>query len=159
MNAKPFPVCEQKALNLGQTASGTNGQSEIRLIYRGPIPSYKNNKMLIPVSAKALKRAVDTGQMEFVRKELASFLAKRPLLITKPEYQQEMEQIIRSFVSQLQSAGQTAAGQTCPESSTRSWIASSVPADDAWTWIREIEIKGELCEPGEEGASITITRL
>jgi hypothetical protein len=34
-----------------------------------------------------------------------------------------------------------------------------VPADDCWEKIPEIVIRGELCQPGQEGATITIERL
>ena len=112
----------------------------IRLEIHGSIPSYKNNKLIITKSpsGKPLKRA---------------------LIITKPEFQARMEQIISSIVSQLLSASQTAGGQTSVASSIRSLIASCVPADDCWTKLPEIHVKGELCAEGSEGASILIERL
>lgn len=112
----------------------------VRLELKGSIPSFKNNKILITKGPKG--RPLD-----------------RPLLITKPEYQKRMAEIVESFVCQLLSAFQTADGKTLTGCSLRSAIALSTPGDDAWTWVPEITIKGVLCAPGQEGASILIERL
>lgn len=125
----------------------------------GTIPSFKNNKMIIPPSSKQIQMALDMGDLKAAKAALKAFRGKRPLMITKPEYQAVMNRMISSIASQLRSAFRTAAGPTCPESSIRSWIASYVPQDDCWTKIPDIVIKGELCAPGEEGATITIQRL
>ena len=111
-----------------------------RVTKRVTIPSFKNAKMVITKSPY--------GQ-----------LLKRPLVITKPEYQTVMQMMVDSFVSQLRSVFQTTTGQTLAGSSIRSWIALSMPLDDCWEKIPEIKIKCELCEPGNEGATITVERL
>ncbi len=104
------------------------------------IPSFKNNKMLIVKSPNG--------------KPL-----QRPLLITKPEFQQVMQRITDAFVLQLSSVFQTGDGLTLAANSIRSLIASSMPADDCWEQIPEIHVTAESCEPGSEGASIVIERL
>ena len=108
---------------------------------RGIIPpSFKNQKMLITKSAHG--KPLD-----------------RPLMITKPEYQRIMARMVDSFVSQLLCAIQTNAGETLTGLSLRSAIACAVPEDDCWTQVPDQHIRGELCEPGHEGVTITIERL
>lgn len=112
----------------------------LRLEVRGIVPSFKNNKMLIVKDPRGRP-------------------LRRPLLITKPEFQKAMEQITRDFVSQLLSASQIAGGGTVTAHGKRLLIASCVPADDCWTQIPDVRIKAELCEAGHEGATILIERL
>jgi hypothetical protein len=107
---------------------------------RGHIPSFKNHKMLVTKGPHGRP-------------------LRRPLLITKPEFQKRMSEIEDSFVLQLLSAFQTAEGQTLTGSSLRCAIALSVPEDDCWTQVPEIQIRGELCSPGSEGATIKIERI
>lgn len=127
---------QQKDFFSNQTA-----RTAVKLVLKGiTIPSFKNNKMVIAKSPSG--KPLD-----------------RPLLITKPEFQKVMEQIMASFESQLLSAFQTADGQTLAASSTRSLIALSVPDDDCWSRIPEIHVRAEYCQPGEEGAEILIERL
>lgn len=115
----------------------------ITLTIQGKIPSFKNNKMVLThVKTKRGRRPLP-----------------RPMLITKPEFQEAMKSITDSFVSQLLSAFQTSVARISVESSIRSLIASSLPADDSWAWIPKIEIKAELCEPGREGATLVVERL
>lgn len=125
----------------------------------GTIPSYKNNKMLIQPSLREVWAAVKRGNISQIAAALTAYAKKRPMLITKPEYQKQMEQIMASLESQLLSAFQTTGAQTCQGNSIRSLIAASVFADDAWTYLPEIHLRGELCEPGQEGATITIEPL
>lgn len=106
----------------------------------GPIPSFKNNKMVIAKSPQGRP-------------------LERPLLITKPEYQNRMEEIIQGFERQLLSAFQADKGQTLTASSLQLWMRSCVPADDCWEMLPEIVIKGELCESGKEGAIVIIERI
>lgn len=110
------------------------------LTITGLIPGKKNNKMLITKDPRGRP-------------------LRKPLLITKPEYQKALEKITESLRCQLLSACQTASGGTLTASSLRSWIALSMPADDAWTHVPQMTIRGELCEPGQEGAVVTIKRL
>jgi len=107
---------------------------------KGKIPSFKNNKMVIAKSPQG--------------KPL-----ERPLLITKPEYQKAMEEIVRSFVFQLQSVLPTGAERIWTANSLRSAIASWLPADDCWTALPEIAIKGVRCDPGGEGATVIIEKI
>ncbi len=132
---------------------------KVTLEIHGKIPSYKNNKMLIRPSAKALMSAIMTGDLKGARALIHAYLKKPIVMITKPEYQRTMETMIASIESQLLSVSQTASGQIYPASLTLSWIALSVPADDCWTKLPKIVIEAELCKPGEEGATIVIERL
>lgn len=131
----------------------------ITLEIQGKIPSYKNNKMLLKPSAKALLQALSSGNIPAITAQLKAFLKKPILMITKPEYQRRMETMIASIESQLLSASQTACAQTCQENLIPSWIALCVPVDDCWTKLPEIHIRAELCEPGNEGATVVIERL
>lgn len=132
--------CEQTELL--PTPKPVNSLEKVTIVLSGlgPIPSFKNNKMMITKgpSGKPLER---------------------PLLITKPEFQQAMKKITDAIVSQCLSAFQIADVRICQESSIRSSIAWSLPADDCWEKIPEIIIRGELCEVGQEGATILIERL
>lgn len=114
--------------------------SPLVLQIKGSIPSFKNNKMLIVKGPSGRP-------------------LPRPLLITKPELQKRMQEIEDSFVSQLLCAFRTEDGKTLTGSSLQSVIALSVPADDCWMQLPEIHIRGELCPPGQEGATITLERL
>lgn len=140
----------------GTTESGTR---RVTLELSGAIPSFKNNKMLLPPSTKRLRDALAAGNLDWARSAMKDFLKKRTFLITKPEYQKEMDRLIDSIVSQLRCAFQTDATRTSQESSIQSWTASSMPADDWWERIPEIQIRAELCEPGHEGATVVVERL
>jgi hypothetical protein len=107
---------------------------------KGSVPSFKNSKMLVTRGPHGRP-------------------LPRPMLVTKPEYQKRMSEIEESFVLQLLSAFRTEEGQTLTGSSLRCAIALSVPADDCWLMIPEIHIRGELCLPGQEGATVTIERI
>jgi hypothetical protein len=80
-------------------------------------------------------------------------------LITLPQHQEWMDQAIRNLESQLRSALQLTDKKIQTVASPRSWIASRVPLDDAWTWCPEIILKSEKCEAGNEGATILIERI
>ena len=114
--------------------------SKVTLTVKGLIPGKKNCKMIVTKGPHGRPLS-------------------RPMLITKPDYQKRIEEIVESFVSQLRSACQTASGGTLTGSSLRSWTAFSLPADDSFLNIPVLIISGELCEPGEEGAEISIVRL
>ena len=104
------------------------------------VPSFKNNKILIAKSPQG--KPLD-----------------RPLMITKPEFQKIMGRMVASIASQLRCAFRTSDGATLTGASLRSAIALSVPENDCWTQVPEITIKAELCEKGQEGCTIEITRL
>jgi hypothetical protein len=102
----------------------------LRVVGLGPVPAKKNSKMLT-----------------------------RGRLITKPEYQTWMKRCVQSFVSQYYSNTAMDVGGTVTVRSLRSWIASSLPEDDCWTIIPEINVEAIRVPKGQEGAVITIERL
>jgi len=77
---------------------------------------------------------------------------------TLPEHREWMKATVLSFACQLRSAFQISASATRMDATLRSLIAS-LPRDDRWTIIPETIIKSELCEPGQEGATILIERI
>lgn len=103
------------------------------------IPSMKNTKMVI---TKAHGR-----------------LLKRPMIITKPEYQNWKAKAVQSIESQLLSMCLTGSGETLPERSKLFAMLSLLPGDDSVTDLPEGSWKVEQCEPGKEGAVILIERL
>jgi hypothetical protein len=112
----------------------------LKLEVKGLIPGKKNNKLL-------------------VTKDPRGRPLRKPLLITKPEYQAALEKITEYLRSQCLCACQTECGGTLTASSLLCWTLSHLPADDCWTHVPIMEIRGELCRPGEEGATILIERL
>lgn len=125
----------------------------------GVIPNFKNTKMIIPPSLKAIRKAIEYGNLGLVSQAVEDYSKKRPALITSPEMQQKMQRITAALESELRSAIQTNAGEIPTEQQRRSLTAWCVPDDDSWTRMPIIEIKAELCQPGEEGATIEIERL
>lgn len=112
----------------------------VTLEVRGGVPSFKNSKMLITRDPRGRP-------------------LRKPMLITKPELQQRMEAITESLRYQLLSAFKTADGVILMGQPLRCLIALSTPDDDCWTRIPVLKITAELCDPGEEGATITIKRI
>lgn len=112
----------------------------LTLTIKGLIPGKKNNKMLITRDPKGRP-------------------LKEPLLITKPEYQKRIAIIREDLESALLSAIRTESAVTLTEPALRSLIALLLPEDDCWTFLPEISLRGELCAPGDEGATITIERI
>lgn len=70
-----------------------------------------------------------------------------------------MEKVIQSFVSQLTSIMETTSPEILMGQSPQSWIASLLPEDDSWEWIRNSVKSCRKVEPGEEGATIIIERI
>lgn len=89
---------------------------------------------------------------KFTRKIMA-----RPL--TLPEHRKWMDLATLSIESQLRSAFQITEEKTRTVASLRSWIASRLPLDDSWAWCPSIVVQCELCQPGEEGATVVIERI
>ncbi len=83
----------------------------------------------------------------------------KPFIATGKKGKAWMAQATASIASQLQSAALTACGATSTEEQRRYWIALSMPLDDCRQIIREIIIKTEDVEPGQEGADIVIEKL
>lgn len=88
-----------------------------------------------------------------------SKLITRGRLITKPEYQKLLKLMEDSIESQLHAASLTADDGTWTEQQRLAWILSSMCADDCWTVIPELAVKGVQVPPGEEGCWITIERI
>lgn len=80
-------------------------------------------------------------------------------LVTESHVQKQMQAITDGFVSQLVSALQTVSGGTWTAAQQRSWIVSSLPADDCWSCIPRQVINGDLVPLGEEGADLLIERI
>ena len=110
------------------------------LTISGNIPSFKNHKVIVARTPQG--KPLET-----------------PFLITRKDIAEKAERIVDDLCLQLLSAFQTSDGKTLTGASLRSAIALSMPADDSWRDIPIIQVRGELCEKGQEGATVTITRL
>ena len=102
----------------------------------GHVPSFKNTKA-IAFNRRTRKR--------FIR--------------TDPKKKEWMERCIRSFASQLSCAFRIDGAATATVLPARSWIASSLPLDDALAWIPEHHVTCEPVPPGQEGAVLVIEPL
>jgi hypothetical protein len=104
------------------------------------VPSFKTGKCAIawwdPVKKKAMGRPM-----------------------TLPEHRKWMDLAILRIESTLRCTLAITAEKIRTVARPHLWIASLVPLDDSWSWVRELRVKSQLCEPGQEGATITITRL
>jgi hypothetical protein len=120
------------------------------------IPTFKNSKRMMSWLDKARKKLTFFQGSWWVRKDTIKI---QSALITLPQHQEWMDQAIRNLESQLRSALQLTDKKIQTVASPRSWIASRVPLDDAWTWCPEIILKSEKCEAGNEGATILIERI
>lgn len=132
-----------------QTAD-TRSFPPIRLEVRGVenIASFKNSKEMITLPIKGSPKCPGCGKRP-----------GRPLLITKPERQQQMKSITESFVSQLYSALATNGVEITMAPIPLSKIASLLPLDDSRQWISEHCVSTLLVAKGEEGADIVIERI
>lgn len=80
--------------------------------------------------------------------------------ITKPEIQAWMEKAISSFVSQLCSELKARGVAISTEPSVVYKIASCVPLDDSFKWIREVSVSWQTASsPEDAGADIVIERV
>ena len=104
----------------------------LKLVVKGfAIPSFKNSKMLT-----------------------------QGRIITKPEYQEIMERITQSFVSQLRSYSATIGDATAMDASQlclTALLEHSKEFDDSRQWLPEENVKAIVCDKGNEGAIIEIT--
>lgn len=100
----------------------------------GHCPSFKNNKSI------------------YRSKEGLPFIA------TNAERKLWMQRATRLIESQLLSKFQTTGPETQTAADLQSWIASCVPLDDSWQWVRELNIKTVRVPKGQEGAEIEITQ-
>lgn len=95
----------------------------------------------------------NTKQIAFNRK------TKRNFIMTNPRKKEQMEGIIRSFVSQLRGAFPIAERGTDGEWPKPSQIASFAPLDDSLDWTLPGEQHLERVQKGEEGAIIKVERI
>lgn len=102
----------------------------------GPVPALKNSKRAILDSK--------TGHMR---------------TLTEPKVKEWMRRCVQSFVSQLYSGILPIDVGTSTELQARSLIASSLPEDDCWTCLPQLSVTAVKCARGEDGATVTITRL
>tara|TARA_R110002020_G_scaffold13719_8_gene49170 strand:+ start:15 stop:365 length:351 start_codon:yes stop_codon:yes gene_type:complete len=82
----------------------------------------------------------------------------RGRLITDPKVQKWMANCVSSFVSQLRSNFQT----TDDATSTGDWLRSSIaslPADDNWKILPQIQVQAEKVDKGDEGAVILLEKI
>lgn len=105
----------------------------------GKVPSFKTGKRAF-------------GWIDKVTKKIMA----RP--ITLPEHRIWMQKAMLLIASKLRSDFQIAEGLTPTDASLRS-LMSLLPSDDCWLVIPEHSVNCELCEPGNEGATIRITRI
>ena len=147
---------KQKQKDLFGSAPVTYPSITLSLKGLGPVPSFKNQKLIRTWLEKVGKVVQFMAGSWWVRKDTIKI---RSMLYANPVHQKWMETAISHFESQLRCALATIGGETQTGASLRSQIVTLLPLDDCWTAFRELEIKSELCNPGEEGATITIQRL
>jgi hypothetical protein len=104
------------------------------------IPSKKNSKMVLDKLPNG--RRLD-----------------RAMVVMKPEIRAWIEKAEAHLESQLLSMCRTTEGETQSALSKLSVILSQLPADDSVNDFPQGTWKVQLCEPGNEGASVTIERL
>lgn len=96
-----------------------NARESVIVRLAGPTPpSFKNKKMAVHDNTN--------GKLK---------------TITEPKAKARKKKLEDDLVSALLSAYQTTAPATSTASSLRSWIASSLPADDSWKFVPKIEIE------------------
>ena len=77
-------------------------------------------------------------------------------LVTEPKVKQHMEEMADGFLSQLRSVLETGDAATWTDAQRRSWIHSNLPADDCWTCIPHLELRGSM-DKSNIGCTILIT--
>lgn len=83
----------------------------------------------------------------------------RRFIATNPKYKKWMEKVTQSIASQLYSYFRTNEGGISTGVRLPSWIALTIPLDDSWQWIPELNVRAIMAEKGNEGAVITIERI
>lgn len=84
---------------------------------------------------------------------------KTARLVTDRRVKKWMKAAISSLESQLLCAFRTTALTTPMGVSLPCWIASCVPKDDCWRYVRELIVTSELSTSERAGVTITIERL
>ena len=95
----------------------------------GHVPSFKNSKMIA-----------------------------RGRLITDPKKRLWMDKATAALKSQLKSLSATKGG-VISTGQHRHCLTASLPQDDSWQWIAELNVKAIKVAKGKEGAVITIELL
>ena len=147
---------EQK--DLFTTKSPIHGSHPVIIELRGlgPIPSFKNRKLIRTWLEKVGKVMEFMAGKWWVRKDTIKI---RSMLYLEPDLQKWMETATLRIESQLRSALATSGVEIRTAASPQLLIATLLPLDDCWTAFREVSVKSELCAPGQEGATITIERI
>lgn len=122
----------------------------------GPIPSFKNRKQMRTWVDKAMKRREWKGGEWWIAEKS---LKIRSMLFLEHDLQVWMDRATLLLESQLRSALATSVAEIQTGALARSRIATLLPLDDCWTSFAELNIRSELCEKGQEGASIRIEPL
>lgn len=133
-----MPHSDQMDMFKIQTEAGAVPQKVV-LHVQGIVPSFKTQKTAYGWIDKASGKVF-----------------ARPA--TLPEHRKWMQRTVLSFELQLRSAFQITKSETLTDAILHSLIAS-LPHDDCWSAVRETFLKSELCEPGQEGATIVIERI
>ena len=105
--------------------------------------------------------ALGTAQVKLEVKGLGhcpSFKNGKRLFVTNKKNAQWMKACTVSFVSQCISKCQTEGGAISMED-LRRFLTASLPLDENWLNVPTVILTSEAVEPGEEGATITITPL
>jgi hypothetical protein len=155
MNTPPG-TCQPDLFKTRNTPDNSSPRIIIELSGLGPIPSFKNQKRMRAWIDKALKRREwINGEWWIAEKSIKV----RAMLFTNPDHQAWMDQAIPLIESQLHSALAIIVGGIQTGALARSRIATLLPLDDCWTSFAELIVRSELCEKGQEGASIMIQPL
>lgn len=114
-------------------SKNANGSVVVKLNVPVP-PSFKNRKR-ISINSKSGK--------QFLR--------------TREDIKDRMQELTDALVSELLSVYRTTGGATSTACSLRSWIASSLPEDDSWNFVPNLQIEAVRTETPT--LEITITEL
>lgn len=105
----------------------------LRLRGLGNVPAHKNNRLMLWAQKRSIR---------------------------KPEIQEWMDRAITSLVSQLRSEFTARGIETSTGPQAASQIASCMPLDDCFKWIRSLSVSWQEASSEEDaGADITITRV
>lgn len=94
----------------------------------------------------------------FKNRKMIARRGKFVTLITVPKYKARMEEITQLIKSQLHSLCQTIEGGTSTECLLR-FSTQRLPQDDCWQVIPQLTVEGRKVSKGDEGCTITITRI
>lgn len=128
----------------------------IELSGLGPIPGFKNAKVMRTWMDKATKRKMFLNGEYWIAERSIKI---RSILYLQPAMQAWMDRATNLIESQLRSALATSGAAIQTAALARSLIATLLPLDDCWTSFAEVTVKSQLCPKGQEGATITIEAL